>query len=66
MAGKVTFGFCFTFTTCWNVELPQALLIVSVTVYVPGPVNVNEGFAEFALVPFANVHAALVPQNDGV
>jgi len=63
MVGKTTVGFCFTLTVCCEVVLPQGLLTVSVTVYVPGLVNVKEGVSEFASVPFANDQDELVPQK---
>lgn len=63
MAERITVGFCFTFTVCCEVVLPQGLLTVSVTVYVPGLVNVKDGVSEFASVPFANDHDELVPQK---
>jgi hypothetical protein len=63
MTGKLTVGGAFTVTVFVATALPHAPVMRNESVYVPGLLNVNDGLAEVAFVPFAKLHEEEVPQN---
>ena len=58
----VTVGGFFTSTVFVVENVPQALVIDSLIVYVPALLKMKEGLTDVALVELVKLHEELVPQ----
>ena len=61
-----TVGGFFTSISVEVVSVPQPVVMLCVSVYVPGFLNKNLGFSEVSSVPFVNSQSADVPQLSAV